>query len=202
MRYLLLVIILCVGIVHAQPAITPGQYFEMNIAYDTARHYVTGFYENYTGYDETTKRPRFCCIFYFEGYVKDTIASILSYSPGNKAGDSIRGTLYIKDNAHFSIQLNEEHGGCWNVEPFAREQVSFSLTQAANWQQIRYATKARVRFCKARAEQSAGGTYIVFGDPVYIQRIEDGWAWCTYQGENKSTTGWVRLSDLNDLGRR
>jgi len=41
-------------------------------------------------------------------------------------------------------------------------------------------------------------SYLVKNDIVYIERIEDGWAYATYIGK-RTVKGWVKVKDLNKL---
>jgi len=56
-----------------------GEYkFGLKLAYDSKTKILTGYFEDYTGWDEETKNPRFSCIFYIEGLVSNNKCSILT----------------------------------------------------------------------------------------------------------------------------
>jgi len=38
--------------------------------------------------------------------------------------------------------------------------------------------------------------YVVKNDFVYVEKIEGGWAYCSFYG-NKITNGWIKLENLN-----
>lgn len=62
-----------------------GDYdFGMYIAYDKESSKITGYFENYTGWDEEIKSPTFSCIFYIEGQVDSSIVTIDTYWPEHK----------------------------------------------------------------------------------------------------------------------
>ena len=68
-----------------QQKIQSGEYENgLRIAYDGESKKITGYYENYTGFDENSKTPRFSCIFYIEGTVVGQKAIIKTYFPENK----------------------------------------------------------------------------------------------------------------------
>ena len=79
-----------------QHKIQSGEYENgLRISYDGESKKITGYYENYTGFDENSKTPRFSCIFYIEGTVVGQKAIIKTYFPENKNEDTIEGELEI-----------------------------------------------------------------------------------------------------------
>ncbi len=179
-----------------QDSLTSGQYQELNLAFDQESNIITGFYENYTGYDEATKKPRFSCIFYLEGKLKAGIAAINTYFPVRKAQDKIVGQLIIINKNEVTVHLPQEHGGCWNVETFAGKPEDFKLEQAKPWIQIRYAINNKVFFYSDKSETKKLKAYVVMGDILYIEKKEGHWLYCTYLGD-RTTQGWIKLEDVN-----
>lgn len=176
-----------------------GEYdFGMKLSYDAASNTLTGYFENYTGLDEETQNPKFSCIFYIEGKVTGKKFSIKTYYPEDKKDDMISGTIEIIDNKSIKISLPEEHGGCWNVQHFADKPEPFYLEHKTNWTQIRYIDKAKSFFYKDTSNSSLTKMYLLKGDFVCIDKIENGKAFCTYFGK-KTTKGWINVSDLNKL---
>ncbi len=196
---LTLALLLLSGICFGQKKIAPGEYDSgLKLAYDNRTNKLTGYFENYTGWDEVTKAPRFSCIFYIEGIIEGNTVKIKSYYPGDKSGGTISGTLEVLDSKTVEIKLTEEHGGCWNVQHFAGEPARFGLEKGMAWVQIRFATADKAYF---HAEKSVGKkqkSYLVKNDFVCIEKIQDGWAFCTYHGK-KTTKGWIRTADLNKM---
>jgi len=180
---------------YGQYKLTPGIYEELRIAYDSSANYVTGYYENGTGYDKKTGSPIFSCIFYIEGTLANDTANIKTYFPCDT--DIIEGKLSLNKN-EVKILLSSEHGGCWNVQHFTDSPVNFIFEQHKPWIQIRYAVKDKVYFYSEQNDMNKLKAYIVKGDIVYIEKINNDWVFCSFSGK-RITQGWIRLSDLNQL---
>lgn len=170
----------------------------MKLSYDASSNMVTGYFESYTGLDEETQNPKFSCIFYIEGKVTGKKISIKTYYPEDKKDDIISGTIEIMDNKTIKIHLPEEHGGCWNVQHFADKPEEFGLEKKTNWTQIRYIDKPKSFFYKDQSNANQTKIYLLKGDIICIDKIENGKAFCTYFGK-KITKGWINISDLNKL---
>ncbi len=176
-----------------------GEYnFGLRLAYDEHSSIVTGYFENYTGWDEKMESPRFSCIFYLVGIVEDNKAKIISYYPGTIVGDTISGTLEIIDNKTISIQLSEEHGGCWNVQHFVDEPVEFQSLDSIPWSQIRFIATPKAYFYSTKSTDNRQKAYVIKNDKVYVTKLEGKWAYCLFYGK-KTTKGWIKVSDLNRL---
>ena len=180
---------------YGQSALTSGDYGELKLAYDKNTKQVTGFYENGTGTDEQTGNPKFTCVFYIEGKLLKNRAAIKTYYPLDTT--IIKGELIV-DAKKIKIHLGSEHGGCWNVQPFADEAATFSIDESKKWIQVRYAIKDRVYFYSEKKESSKNKSYILKGNIVCIEKIEQDWAYCSYLNK-KTTKGWIKLNDLNQL---
>ncbi len=103
----------------------------LRLAYDAEQKKLTGYYENYTGWDAKTNSPQFSCTFYFVARdIYDSPVKIKTWPPGSKISDLIEGLLHWSDDQeNLTIRLEEDHGGCWNVQHFSDESVSFKLTE-------------------------------------------------------------------------
>ncbi len=184
---------------HAQNAITSGTYDEqLHLAFNPATNVVTGYFESYTGLDEQTGNPRFSCIFYIEGKLKGKTALLKTYYPADSANDVINGTLQLKSTKQLTIQLPEEHGGCWNVQHFADGPTDFSLSEKKTWVELRYVTTAKSYFYTSAKDGTQRKAFIVKGDVLHIERFSGGWAYGTYLGKT-ATKGWVKTNTLNAL---
>ena len=169
----------------------------LSLAYDSSTNTISGYFEDHTGWDEETKAPRFSCVFYIEGTaLNNHIIKIKTYHPLYKNEDLIIGTLEILDSTMVKVQLPDDHGGCWNVQHFTEEPVSFKLENRFNWIQIRYVENKKSWFYSDKKRRTM--SYVIKGDPVCVEKIENGWAYCSYFG-NKTTKGWLLLSDLNKI---
>ena len=177
--------------------IKSGEYaMGLNIAYNPEKKLVTGYYENYTGFDEETGNSKFSCVFYLEGFYNKGEIMITSYYPIDKLEDRIKGELQIVSDKKIKIKLSEEHGGCWNVVHFAGDFVNFNLETTNNWKEIRYIDCNKAYFYGAKKESTKKKSFLIKGDIVYIDKIENNWIHCQFLG-NKITEGWLKQKSVN-----
>ena len=196
---ILFIFLLFSTVTFSQQIIKSGEYDNsLRMAYDSESKKITGYYENYTGWDEETKAPRFSCIFYIEGTFVNQKAIIKTYYPVDKNEDTIEGHIEIVNNETIYIVLPEEHGGCWNVQHFANKPDKFELVKQFNWIQIRYVDTNKSYFHKKKSDAKKQKPYVIKGDIVYVEKIEGDWALCSYFGK-KTTKGWLKVADLNQL---
>lgn len=168
------------------------------LAYDSSSKKLTGYFENYTGWDEQTKHPRFSCIFYIEGVVTGNKFNILTYYPEDKNEDTILGYMELMPSGKVKIFLPQEHGGCWNVQHFADEPVVFPLQTQDTWKRIHYVQVPKTYFYSERSIKKRSKKYLVKNDFVCIVKTVGEWVYCVYYG-NKTTQGWINTADLNKL---
>lgn len=153
---------------------------------------VTGFYENYTGWDEKLQAPRFSCLFFFVGRIESSEIEI--------ASSHTKGTIEVLEEDKIKINLEEEPGGCWNVEPgFDEEGVIFELTEGKEWKSIRIVSNEKAYFYNNPDEKEQGKSYIVKGDVLRIFELEGDWVRGEYHGSQGVTTGWIKESDLYEI---
>jgi len=177
--------------------IESGEYeFGLKLAFDSNTKKLTGYFENYTGWDEETKNPRFSCIFYIEGIVTNNKFGVLTYYPEDKSEDTISGQIEIVNKTTIKIKLQSEHGGCWNVQHFAEEPVSFDMENKTEWTQIKYVAANKTYFYSEKSENKKQKAYLVKNDFVCIDKTEGNWAYCTFYGKT-NTNGWIKTADLN-----
>ena len=179
--------------------IASGDYgFGLKLAYNSKTNKLSGYFENYTGWDESTNSPRFSCMFYIEGSVESNKFKIKTYFPGDKLSEAIEGTCEIVTSNSVKIKLPEEHGGCWNVQHFADEPVKFNLEKAIDWVDIRYVIVNKTYFHSQNTASKKQKAYIIKNNIVCVEKLEGDWAFCAYYGK-KTTKGWIKTSDLNKL---
>jgi hypothetical protein len=169
----------------------------LKLCYDSATKKVTGYFEEGTGYDEQTNSSRFSCIFYIEGTVSGKKFKVNTYFPADKKDDLVTGTMELVSNTSVNLVLPQDHGGCWNVQPFTKP-VDFTLDKKQAWIQIRYVNIAKAYFYSEKLDDKRTKIYLVKADVVCVEKIEAGWAYCTYFGK-KVSKGWVKVSELNIL---
>lgn len=198
-KLLLTFLILLFSNLSSAQKLISGEYDSgMKLSYDASSNILTGYFESYIGLDEETQNPKFSCIFYIEGKVTGKKFPIKTYYPEDKKDDIISGTIEIINNKTIKIKLPEEHGGCWNVQHFADQPEEFGLDKKTNWTQIRYIDKPKSFFYKDQSNANQTKIYLVKGDVICIEKIENGKALCTYFGK-KITKGWINISDLNKV---
>jgi hypothetical protein len=170
----------------------PGSYDDGLLSIAVNDDVVTGFYENYTGWDEKTQAPRFSCSVFFVGRIANSRVEI--------ATSDTRGTVELLGNDQVKISLEEEPGGCWNVEPrFDEEGVVFELTEREEWKFIRMVSSERAYFYDHPDEKERGKSYIVEGDVLRVLEVEGDWVRGEYHGGQGVTTGWIKGSDLYEI---
>lgn len=194
-KLLLFTFLLIISFVNAQ--IKSGIYEDvLKIAYNSENKTITGFYENYTGIDEFTGNPKFSCVFYFKGSLKNNSFEIESNYITN-LNEKINGTIKIIDSTTISIKLEQDHGGCWNVQNFSNEFVEFKLTEKYIWKEIRYVIADKSYFYNEAKEESKRKSYLIKGDIFYIDRIDGDWVYGSFIGK-KITKGWMKKYTLNN----
>lgn len=174
-----------------------GQYGPMTVGITGSGDRVTGYYESYTGWDETLEAPRFSCIFYFAGERDGDRYRITSWSPG-QAQDTISGNLSfmaLGNQQELLLQLEADHGGCWNVQPFEGKGSKLSLSSTGNWTSIRIVANQRAYFHRQPSGATQQKSYVIAGDILKIYETRGGWVDAEF-GTDRTTRGWIKISDL------
>jgi len=173
-------------------ALQSGSYDDGLLSIAVDDDLVTGFYENYTGWDEELQAPRFSCQVFLVGRIEGSKVEIVSsYS---------KGMLELLEEDRIRISLEEEPGGCWNVEPrFDEEGVILELTEGKDWKFIRIVSSERAYFYNSPDEEERGKSYIIEGDILKVLEVEGDWVRGEYLGSQGSTTGWIKESDLYEI---
>lgn len=188
--------LLFINILHGQKIVSGDYESGLKLAYNSKTNKLSGYFENYTGWDESTNSARFSCMFYLEGNVESNKFKIKTYYPGDKIAEVIEGTCEIATNKSIIIKLPEEHGGCWNVQHFADEPVKFNLEKTSHWIDIRYVIVTKTFFHSQNITSKKQKAYLIKNNIVCVEKIESDWAYCTYYGK-KTTKGWIKTIDLN-----
>jgi hypothetical protein len=168
----------------------------LKLAYNSSNGLITGIYEEYSGYDETTGNPRFSCVFYIHGFLNNNVASIETYYPLEKSDDLIAGEIELVNENEISIKLDDKHGGCWNVWDFTSDFTNFKLEANKDWLVIRFIVLEKTYFYKEKQEDTKRKAYLIEGDIVFIDKIENDWIHCSYYGKT-ITKGWMKLNSVN-----
>lgn len=193
-KFLIVLNLLALPFSWAQTPLVSGNYdSELLIAYNTSTKKITGYYENGTG-----DNNQFSCIFYLEGQVTGKSFLVQTYFPNDKTDDLQKGTINLISPKQINLQLAEDHGGCWNVQHFSDEPVSFELRKETHWIQINYVITPKSFMYQDSKGKKKMKSFLVKNDIVCVERIENEMAYCQYSG-TKITKGWISLHDLNSL---
>ena len=187
------------GNLHARPL--SGNYGSLLIATDSAEHVVSGYYEDYTGWDPVIKAPRFSCIFYLKGSLNSSnkIKIKAWFQADTDPSYTINGYISLpKNNNILSIHLDTDPGGCWNVQHFADKAIpSFKLIKQRNWIDIRIASSDRTYFYAKPNLKDKKKAYVIKGNVLKILAKKRSWLHAEYKSDaGKVTKGWIRESDL------
>lgn len=176
--------------------IMPGSYDNTLLAIDPVKKIVTGYFSQ-TSPDDT--RPSVRCEFYFSGQINGSTAKLKIYQltlPNPPDSGTLRVEQKGKEST-INLQLDEEQPGCINIYPKAElAKTKLAIISPANWIEIRMAAEKKVYFFKSISPDVKTRTYITKGDVVGVVEYRGGWANVVYMGETKSTTGWVKISQL------
>ncbi len=167
-----------------------GNYGELSIAIDSVKKSITGYYENKTGENE-----QFSCIFLFTGNFKtfnDKTIEVNSFFPENN--NKIPGSITCKHVTDFSLILDDDHGGCWNVQTFKEDPIDFSLVKKESWIDIKIVKSNKVFFCDNPDETNKSKAYVLKGDCLKVLEYSDNWLKVVYEGK-KNTIGWIKSQD-------
>lgn len=201
-RLLVAVIFLLSGVGHLQAQVVSGDYEGLLIGVDPSAGIVTGYYENFTGFDQASGKPRFSCIFYLKGSIKGTPPyTIDTWFPADRTRENlITGSLTPAKSdgtEALKIKLPTEHGGCWNVQHFADDGgASFQLDVPGKWVAIRVVSAKRAYFYDDAAGTKKRKAYVIRGNPLRVSQSKPGWVYAEFAADGKTTTGWIKEADL------
>ncbi|UVW28280.1 hypothetical protein [Massilia sp. H6] len=157
---------------------------------------LTGYFESSTG------AGQFSCIFFVSGKVTGSSSNrVQTWFPGDRdPKEVIRGVLkHVSSNGKPAVllKLDEEHGGCWNVQTFASDPSTFVLTEQGRWESIRIIASKKAYFYDEPSSEKARKAYAVTGNALRVFETRDGWVKGEYVSpENRRTRGWISERDL------
>lgn len=156
---------------------------------------LTGYFESSTG------RGQFNCIFFLSGKMVGATTRVDTWFPGDRdPKEVIHGVVERTSSdgkAAIRLKLEEEHGGCWNVQRFASDPATFALTEQGGWESIRIIAAKKAYFYDDPSSPRPRKAYAVTGNALRVFETRDGWVRAEYVGpENRRTRGWVRERDL------
>ena len=156
---------------------------------------LTGYFESSSG------RGQFSCIFFVSGKVSGLVDRVDTWFPGDRdPKEVIHGVLErVSSNGKPAIRLKleEEHGGCWNVQRFASNPSTFALTEQGNWESIRIIASKKAYFYDDPSSPKPRKAYVVTGNALRVFETRDGWVRAEYVSpENRRSRGWILERDL------
>ncbi len=175
-----------------------GEYIFMTVGISGSGDRITGYYESNTGWDDNLQTSAFSCIFYFSGERNGDRYQITSWYPGQEQ-DSTAGSLSFTNQNNkqaLHLQLEENHGGCGNAHNFEGEGSQLFLSQAGHWTSVRTVANQRAYFHRQPSEATQTKSYVIAGDILKIYETRGDWVDAEF-GSDRTTRGWVKLSDLH-----
>lgn len=157
---------------------------------------------NLTGYFESsTGAGQFSCIFFVSGKASGSANKVDTWFPGDRNPDQIiQGLLEQVSSSGkpaIRLKLEEEHGGCWNVQHFASDESTFALTEQGNWESIRIVASKKAYFYDDPSSPKPRKSYVVTGNALRVFETREGWVRAEYAGpDNRRTHGWISKRDL------
>lgn len=156
---------------------------------------LTGYFESSTG------GGQFSCIFFVSGKATGPVVNVDTWFPADSdPKEVIHGVLeHETSNGKPAIllKLQEEHGGCWNVQHFASDQSTFALTEQGNWDSIRIVASKKAHFYDDPSTTKPRKAYAVTGNAMRVFETREGWVRAEYvNSDNRRTRGWIQERDL------
>jgi hypothetical protein len=156
---------------------------------------LTGYFESSTG------RGQFSCIFFVSGKVGGLADRVDTWFPGDRdPQEVIHGVLEqvtSDGKPAIRLKLEEEHGGCWNVQHFASDSSTFAVTEQGSWESVRIVASKKAYFYDDPSSPKPRKAYVVTGNALRVFETRDAWVRAEYVGpESQRTRGWVLERDL------
>lgn len=175
---------------------------EFSIAIDSKTKVITGYYNAFVGFDNPSDGPQFSCIYFLKGKaIGKQPYKIVTWFPGSSNQEMpIKGHIKFANNKEknfVTIKLQEDHGGCWNVQQFASDEgAELELDRIGRWKAIRIVSAKRAYFHSAARLGARQKTYVTQGDPLRVFSSKSGWLYAEYlNADGNKTLGWVKESD-------
>jgi hypothetical protein len=156
---------------------------------------LTGYFESSTG------RGQFSCIFFVSSKVKGSADRVNTWFPGDRDPQEVIHGVIERVSSDgkpaIRLKLQDEHGGCWNVQRFASDPSTFALTEQGSWESVRIIASKKAYFYDDPSSPKPRKAYVVTGNALRVFETRGGWVRAEYVGpENRRTRGWVSERDL------
>jgi hypothetical protein len=112
----------------------------------------------------------------------------------------IAGELTVEetgDDYFLRVHLQEEHGGCWNVEHFAdAEPAEFRLEEESSWREVRVIAAEQAFLHEIPQMEKKTTQALVKDAAVGVLDARPGWVYTELWQNDQSLKGWIRSADL------
>ena len=194
-----LILSLALPILLTAQRLTSGIYNETMLLYfDSAKQQVSGFFSAQGGWDAQTQKPRFDCSFFIRGKIDKGSGSIRAWHPSDPEWTFITGNILLQPSGTCQLQLNEDPGGCWNVQQFSAAPLDLELTAPHRWTGIAYIKRDSVPVFTDTINRKKISTYLPEYSGVGVLAIRGNWILIYYMDEHDKT-GWIRRKDATLL---
>ena len=141
--------------------------------------------------------PQIDCIAFFRGKLAGAGGTVTASVPGLAEAAPINGQIAKRGAGAVRITLPDEPPGCGNIWSFANKDdpADFTLQHAEPWTSVRVVRAAKAYFSPTPGA-AHGKAYLVAGDGVGVRAEQNGWAQADFVGEKRTSSGWLRESDL------
>jgi len=175
-------------------SVTSGDYDGLLVGVDRQGS-LTAYFESATG------NGQFSCVFFVSGKVKSRTFRVDTWFPADRnPKEVISGVIdevTVSGKPAIRLTLEDEHGGCWNVQRFASEPASLTLDEQGSWEAIRVVAAGKAYFYDDTSRAHPCRAYVVRGNPLRVFETRTGWVRAEYVSpERKRTSGWILERDL------
>ncbi len=153
---------------------------------------ITGYFKNCVGYDERTKNPLICCIFFLYGTMDHNKYQITAWYPGDQ--ELIEGELKLPEpvNQNLFIKLKKLPPGNMAGKFDVEKGNDFPLDSPGSWMEVRVVSAPKTYFYRKPDPTSKRSAYVIKNNVVKVYEKKGGWAF----GEYQNTRGWIKEEDL------
>ena len=209
MKYIILIALFLLNLnalnVYAADTDIISGYYDMSlaIAYDKESKKISGYYEDFSGWDNSTNSPRFDYSFYLEGiYEGSNLIKIRGWYPQEDLSDEdiISGILKLSDKKDkLYIKLDEDSESYLNIQYFIDKFVEFELdSNGKEWKEIRFVKSEKTHFYSKADEQYKMNSYVIRNDVLKVIKRKFDWSYIEYKNRDSGEIykAWVKNSDL------
>jgi hypothetical protein len=162
-----------------------GNYWQESARIAIDENHITGSVDTKIG-----ENGQYVCQFFFDGKIKGKTFSIACHNFIDTG--LILGSVTIVNDTSFFLKTRENPGGSNMIANIEDKGMTFSLTEAKKWLQIRIVTAEKAFFYTAPILSSKRKAYLIKGNEVIVLEKKEEWLKVTYG----KTTGWLQENDM------